>query len=163
MNRREFLEKITAEVARVANDEDKGHRMMYGAYHIGIRFENKPREVGEICENSKHNADRADERDFPEYGTSEYEEMEELGGASAWNIDTLIIDSDDIETVKKAVSNVYAINRPSCAYNADDDDYTDQFITKHCYLVGGKYIANTSDMDDGEVIIEEAEVLAIIY
>jgi hypothetical protein len=56
-------------------------------YYVGFRFEDKVREIGEICENSKHNQDREDEREFPEFGTPEYDEMEELGGTSSWHID----------------------------------------------------------------------------
>lgn len=37
---------------------------------FGVRFEEKERQVGEICENSRNNIDRDDERDFSEYGTS---------------------------------------------------------------------------------------------
>jgi hypothetical protein len=57
-------------------------------YYIGIRFEDKDREIGEICECSRHNVDREDEREFPEYGTPEYDEMLELDGTSAWNLET---------------------------------------------------------------------------
>jgi hypothetical protein len=57
-------------------------------WFVGIRFEDNEREIGEICECSKHNLDREDERDFPEYGTPEYDEMMELDGTSAWNLPT---------------------------------------------------------------------------
>ncbi|MEC5268885.1 hypothetical protein P9G49_07185 [Heyndrickxia coagulans] len=57
-------------------------------YYIGIRFEDKEREIGDVCECSKHNIDREDEREFPEYGTPEYDEMLELDGTSAWNLET---------------------------------------------------------------------------
>ncbi|NCG67161.1 hypothetical protein GWJ21_04165 [Bacillus coagulans] len=57
-------------------------------WFVGIRFEDKEREIGEICECSKHNLDREDEREFPEYGTPEYDELPELDGTSAWNLET---------------------------------------------------------------------------
>lgn len=57
-------------------------------YYLGIRFEDKDREIGEICECSRHNIDREDEREFPVYGTEEYFEMMELDGTSAWYLET---------------------------------------------------------------------------
>jgi len=57
-------------------------------YYIGIRFEDKEREISEICECSKHNLYREDEREFPEYGTPEYDKLPELDGTSAWNLAT---------------------------------------------------------------------------
>src|SRR5690625_1684810 len=62
----------------------------YGNYIVGVRFENKSIEIGEAIENSRHNLDREDERDMPEYGTEEYEEMFELDGASAYEINAII-------------------------------------------------------------------------
>ncbi|MDE3837953.1 hypothetical protein C0966_00840 [Bacillus methanolicus] len=57
-------------------------------WYLGIRFEDKEREIGEICEPSRHNLDREDEREFPEYGTEEYESLPLLDGTSAWNLET---------------------------------------------------------------------------
>lgn len=53
--------------------------------YIGFRFDNRDMQVGECFGNSKHNPDRADERDFPEYGTEEYENMIELDGTSCYD------------------------------------------------------------------------------
>lgn len=55
---------------------------------LGIRFEDKDREVGETCECSRHNVDREDEREFPEYGTPEYDNMFEFDGTSAWHLES---------------------------------------------------------------------------
>src|SRR5690625_606868 len=55
---------------------------------VGIRIEEKERKEGEIItDKSRDNADREDERDFPEYGTDEYFEMQEFDGVSAWDIE----------------------------------------------------------------------------
>lgn len=107
-----------------------------GDYHeVGIRFENKEREIGEICENSKNNYDREDEREFPEYGTEEYEEMEEFGGTSAWDLKSF-----------------------------DDWGAPEEFLTKHCYIVAGNYLTDRdAGLDDGEIVIENAKVIAKIF
>lgn len=52
---------------------------------VGFRFDKRDMEVGECFGNSKHNPDRADERDFPEYGTEDYENMIELDGTSCYD------------------------------------------------------------------------------
>lgn len=81
------VETLTAEtlkeLAKYAED------IIFDYYYVGIRFETKEREIGEVCDNSKHNADREDERDFPEYGTAEYDELDELDGTSAWRINSI--------------------------------------------------------------------------
>jgi hypothetical protein len=112
---------------------------------IGIRFENKQREIGETCECSKHNRDREDDRDFPEYGSDEYEDMYEFDGTSAWSL---------------ADSSVYSVAKK---YGESDVNslYCD---TEHCYIIAGQYRCNQNDdLDDGEVVIEEAKVLAQLF
>ena len=55
-------------------------------FYVGIRFEDKKRTIGEIIEEcSKDNRERQDERDFPEYGTTEYDELPELNGVCAYS------------------------------------------------------------------------------
>ena len=104
-------------------------------WYIGIRFEYKERQVGETCECSKHNVDREDERDFPEYGTAEYEEMFELDGTSAWNLETY------------------------------EDWYDQgRFGSLHCYIIVGDNITNKDDaLDDNEIVIEDAVVYAQVF
>lgn len=102
---------------------------------IGIRFEDKEREIGEICECSRHNDDREDEREFPEYGSEEYEEMKKFDGTSSWDLNTY-------------------------------DDWDDQraFDTYHCYIIAGDRAVNKDDdLDHGEVVIENARVIATIF
>lgn len=102
-------------------------------WYIGIRFEDKEREIGEVCENSRHNIDREDEREFPEYGTPEYEEMMELDGTSAWNLETY----DDYKG-------------PFGTYHC--------YI-----IAGNKINNQDDGLDDNEIVIENAVVLEKIF
>lgn len=111
---------------------------------IGLRFEDKEREIGEECEWSRHNSDREDEREFPKYGTEEYEEMEVLDGTSAWDM---------------SVSNTYKIGR----YIDREDDCRKPFLTDHCYVIASNMEGRHDDPDDGEILIKDAVVIAKIF
>mgnify|MGYP001461346458 CR=1 FL=1 len=102
-------------------------------YYLGIRFEDKDREIGEICECSRHNIDREDEREFPEYGTPEYDEMFELDGTSAWNLETY----RDFEG---------GFNREHC------------YI-----IGGNQIANQDDGLDDNEIVIVNAKVLEKIF
>lgn len=106
-------------------------------YVVGLRFENKVRQDGEIIEEtSKDNPDRDDDRDFPEYGTDEYKEMEEMEGISSW----------DIHFWKEM--------------NLNSWSNSTSFDVKHIYLVGGE--RHSFGPDDHELVIEDATVIAVI-
>ena len=112
---------------------------------IGMRFENKERELNEICECSKNNTERADEREFPEFGTEEYNETPTFDGTSAWNL------SDYDEAFR------YNVKNP-------DSDVAKAYEQDHCYIIAGNYKCNSDDgLDDNEVVIEDAKVIAIIF
>lgn len=114
-------------------------------YYVGLRFENKEYLVGEECDWSKSNVDREDERDFPEFGTEEYEEMESMGGTSAWDM---------------AQPYVYKIH-PS---EDIKDDCRNHFITDHCYIiVGNRKTSADVPLDDNEIVIADAVVAAVIF
>lgn len=120
-------------VMRIFEETSWEHEGNY--YEVGIRFEDKEREIGETCENSKNNYAREDEREFPEYGTKEYEEMEEFDGTSAWDLRSY-----------------------------DDWGKPEDFRTKHCYIIAGNNLANKDDgLDDGEIVIKDAVVVAKIF
>lgn len=102
-------------------------------WYVGIRFENKERKIGEICECSRHNIDREDEREFPKYGTDEYFEMMELDGTSAWNLETY----DDFE-----------------GYFITDHCYI---------IAGNKISNQDDGLDDNEIVIDNAKVLEKIF
>ncbi len=107
-------------------------------WYAGIRFEEKEREVNEeITDFSKHNTDREDEREFPEFGTDEYEEMEELDGVSAWNLSDF-----------------------------DFEDDQDRYAS-HCYLIASDDVIvdidGDLDLDHNEIIMQNAVVIAKLF
>lgn len=131
---KEFYERV------VELDEE------YGDEYIGVRWEDKERIVGEEVNNSRHNIDREDERDMPEYGTPEYEEAFELDGSSAFGLYSLI------EMFKRD------------AQHTPEKPLKSFFQTYHCYLIIGDNYTNWDDgLDDGEVVIENAKVMEVFY
>lgn len=102
-------------------------------WYIGIRFEDKEREIGEICECSRHNIDREDERDFPEYGTPEYEELFELDGTSAYNLET---------------------------YRDYEEFFISKHCY---IIAGNRITNRDDGLDDNEIVIEDAVVLEKIF
>lgn len=107
-------------------------------WYAGIRFEEKEREVGEeITDCSKHNVDREDEREFPEFGTDEYEEMEDLEGVSAWNLSEF-------------------------AFENGQDSYA-----THCYLIASDDVIVDVDgdleLDENEQVMQDAVVIAKLF
>jgi len=121
-----LLEKVAAALDDIERDE----------WIVGIRFENDERTVGDIItESSRSNPDRDDERDFPAYGSAEYECLEELNGISAWDIDQWE------EITLSATGKSY-------------------FDCDHIYLLGCTDYINGEDM--AEYIMKDAHVLAVI-
>lgn len=123
-----------------ANEESMNHQV------VGIRFENKEREVGAKVEESKHNIDREDEREFPEFDSEEYEEMYELDGSSSWGWHSW----DDVILRQMGAGN-----------NAHDKS-----PTHHAYLIAGDYSQEDHDeiiLDQGEEVIVNAVVLHKFY
>lgn len=115
-------------------------------YFVGIRFEDKEREVGEIItDKSRHNIEREDEREFPEYGTEEYEEMLELDGVSAWNM-------------------VSDINFKPNSLNANRDAKK-VYFTKHCYIIASDDAVSGADLelDHNEIVLKNAKVIAKLF
>lgn len=119
-----------------ANEESMEYQV------VGIRFENKERAIGESVEASKHNIDREDERDFPEFDSEEYEEMYELDGSSSWGWHSW----DDV------LLRQFNANGKAC----------DQSPTHHAYLIAGDYSQEDHDeilLDQGEEVVVDAVVL----
>ena len=115
--------------------------------YVGLRFEDKEREIGEICENSKHNPDREDPRDYPEYGTEEYKKLPEFNGTSAWDL---------------SISNMHRTWFDS-NYMTDKEKsyYPDEY--NHAYIIVGNKVDNDPDRDLDEIIITNAKVVEIIF
>jgi hypothetical protein len=118
--------------------------------YIGIRFENKDREIGEECEWSKDNPDREDERDFPEYGTPEYDELPTLDGTSAWDLSLL---SDRFYPGFGETRWITDLDKECSRY----------FLTNHCYIIAGDKRGRHDCPDDGEILIRDAVVIAQIF
>ena len=136
MTIKEMLEKINGIREQLLEDNEWEY--------IGVRFENKDRELGEICERSKDNPDREDERDYPEYGTPEYDELPEREGTCAWDLE-------------------YGFKVHKMWHSKDVSFLNDQ---KHCYIIAGyetEYIECIHEIDEDEIIIIDAEVVAKIY
>lgn len=111
----------------------------------GLRFEEKERRVGETCENSRNNIDREDERDFPEFGTEEYDEMEEMDGTSAWHPNSILAE----------------LKREN-----GDKDMSSFYYSKHAYIIGGQDVGweqTNGIVDDGETLVQNAQVLYVLY
>lgn len=113
-------------------------------YYIGLRFEDKEREIGDECESSRHNADREDEREFPQFGSEEYEDLDVLDGTSAWHVDE---------------TQIYGM--PS--HYDDEKECSRYFTTYHCYVIAGDRQGRHDDPDQGEVLIKDAVVIAKIF
>lgn len=107
--------------------------------YVGIRFENRDYAIGEECEWSRDNPEREDEREFPDFGTEEYDELPMLNGTCVYGLEGYDYKSD------------------SDALSKDASKY---FIGDHAYIVAGNRQGNTDDYapDAGEIIIEDAIV-----
>jgi hypothetical protein len=112
--------------------------------YIGLRFEDKVRTIGETCEYSRHNPNREDERDFPQYGTDEYFETEELDGTSAWDM------SED---------SIYRIE----SWRNKEEDCWNHFLQQHCYIIAGNVKGSHDYPDPNEILIGDAVVIAQIF
>lgn len=132
MTYKEFKQELQRVIEKIENDGE------FECY--GIRFENKERTVGMMIEeNSKSNSDRECERKFPEYGTQEYENLEELDGVSAYKID-------------------WNINVPT---SMEDMDVDVVFGTDHCYILGAYETAYGED--EGEIVMREPVVVEKMF
>ena len=145
MKIKEFTRKIEQAIARHnINQYDAEDYAKYSYY--GLRFEDKDREVGEICGNSRHNFDREDEREFPEYGSVEYEDMVELDGTSAYYI------AEDGSFDKSTYTG---------EWQSKDDNL--MAGSEHCYIIAGDVEGQHDDPDIGEVLICEAAVVEKLF
>ena len=132
----EYKEKIEQAIEKY--DEINGNG---DYYYVGVRYEDKPRQVGEECECSKHNAG---DREFPEYGTVEYDELDDLGGTSAWSAHKYLSNYDLSGDQSQLVSNKFK-------------------HVAHAYIIVGQYANTPSDADDGEIVIEDAVVTEVLF
>lgn len=116
---------------------------------FGIRFEKKERAVGDVCECSRHNPDRVDDRDFPSYSSNEYASLPELDGTSAWRV--RCVDGD----WRKSFCDIWVVGW-------QDKELT-FFNDTHCYLIAGNDNVTHDDCDTNEIVIKNAVVIAILF
>ncbi|SDJ61107.1 hypothetical protein SAMN05421868_13433 [Paenibacillus naphthalenovorans] len=135
------------EMLNKANEIALEHKDKY--YYFGIRYEDLDREIGDECDWSKDNPEREDERDFPAYGTEEYDDLPTLDGTSAWSLD---IDRSN-----------YLPGYGNLRESDFDKDAERQFNTYHCYVVAGKKLGRHDCPDDGEILIKDAVVIGKLF
>lgn len=106
--------------------------------YVGLRYEEKEYQVGDIIADSKHNPDREDEREFPDFDSEEYDALPELPGVSTWNTQ-----SDGV----KKFENLQRYN--SHAYIVVGDRGWFDSIGEHV-------------LDDDELVIEDGKVAMVL-
>lgn len=145
MKIKEFTQKINELIAKHNINQEIADEYAEYSYY-GLRFENKERETGEICGNSRHNFDREDQREFPEYGDDDYQEMMELGGTSAYYIG----ERGEFDT-----------SSYTGEWQSEDDSL--MVTGDHCYLVAGDVEGAHPDPDVNEILISEAVVIEKLF
>ncbi len=144
MKNQEIKSKVETIIQKI-NDQDNQY------WYYGLRFEDKERKVGSICNVSRHNPNRSDERDFPVWGKSSYYRLPKLQGTSAWYID---LDGYNTDWIK---SFWYY-------YGTGLQDIGSTEITSgHCYIIAGNNNVTHDDCDNSEIVIEDAIVIEQIF
>ena len=131
-NNKDIIEKVEAVIRQLQDSSEY-------AEFAGVRFERRLLSVGDECGKSRSNADRDDTREFPEFGTPDYESLPELDGVCAY----------DVDCWKHHI--------------LDKGEWTELEIEVHLYVIEGDSIDYESGEDIDEVIIGNAEVMAVIY
>lgn len=105
---------------------------------VGIRFDDKLYKVGDVLPATKDNPNREDERDFPKFGSADYNQLPELDGTSAWEINAWALKGQDF-------SNAHG------------------FTTDHAEIIYGEPSYDDYSPDAGEVLIKNAKVAKILF
>lgn len=145
MTVKEFMDALIEAAAPHASDYDL----------LGYRLVNQEYTIGDILvgERSRSNFDREDARDFPDYNTEEYWEMDELSGLSAYNLDTYYLSDGD------TLSSYYEIKNQMAPTTSNSDTYYP--FADHCYILGSD--DGEWGEDDGEIVLKDPVVLARIF
>lgn len=149
--------KVTAELdtSRIKKEVEK--LVLTGKYQaVGIRYENKKRSVGDICEDSKDNPNRDDSRDFPDYDSEEYDALPSMGGTSAWIIyrEACLTDYTDEDDQEEILESLHWENLP------EQSDHS-----PHIYIVGvghDEVVMDEPQFDHNEIVMPDAEVLLVV-
>jgi len=98
-----------------------------------VRGEDRQLSAGYELEHSKDNSDREDDRDYPEFGSPEYDNLPTLRGTSAWDPNVAI-----------------NINPTSCNWH-------------HAYIVVGDCTVGHPCPDQGELLLVNARVVEQLF
>lgn len=142
LNKGATFEDLYNYILDIYNNEKSNYR------YLGVRLENKDRREGDKLNISKHNPDRDDERDFPDYDSDEYDNLPSFGGTSAWEMD-MVKERGKFNLLLKGDYNDW-----------DEEIYFDK---KHMYIIGGDRRTKNVHRDWGEIIIENAEVVDKVF
>ena len=127
---------------------------------VAIRYDNKPVNVGETLEESKSNANRDDDRDFPEYGSKEYNDAEYLDGTCAYAL-------NDSEDYTYWINDEEEINDFFEEYGLNGDGIVckNSSLFNHCSIVIGDINNDCMILreDSGEIILNNCEVVEILW
>lgn len=135
MKNNELEAKLTEAINKIEDEFD----------YYGLRFENKDRSIGEIITDfSKHNPEREDERDFPEYDSNAYASLPTLDGVSAWEI---VLGSKWSDWKK---SFLYGWNN-NMDFSGD---------AKYAYIIAGNNNRTHDDCDENEIVLLNPVVIA---
>jgi len=132
----EVIEKEITELKRLY-ELDKTKYQYYA-----IRVDDQIQKTGYKLPNSKH---LADGREFPKYGTKEYDKLDTLDGTSGWEIDL----SQSLENIIKDMS-------------ASFDSYQYGIEGENIYLIGGNSEGIHWSPDYNEILIKGAKIIKII-
>lgn len=103
--------------------------------YIAIRFDDRQLDAGYEFDNSRHNPNREDARDFTAHGDSD---TYELNGTSCLDIDS--------EQAAEALTMTAATS-----------------MFDHCYIVVGDDLGNHDDPDAGEILLQGCRVAEQIF
>jgi len=118
---------------------------------VGLRYDNKDVKVGDILGDSKANWERDEDRDFPEFGSEEYDNATDLDGTCCYSV----CDGNDL-------------------YYADTEEEIDAIMAKaekfisenssfeHLSIVFGDQGQGEVE-DQGEVLIKDPEIAKVLY
>lgn len=106
----------------------------------GVRFDSRDLNPGDKLGKSKSNINREDVRDFPEYGTEEYNSLLSLGGTCAY----FVFDGD---------TGRESLGLPAVLKMIESDWMNDNW-----YLVGAND-ATGEEEDENEIVLVDARVI----
>lgn len=130
--------KEAAEIIRnITSQPQYEDALFYGL--IGVRFDSIPYQVGDIMPDSKafFPTEESDVRDFPTYDSKDYDDLPTMGGTSAWSIREIL----------------WRLDR-----KPDGNELKDT----HCHIIISDRFTNPDVVDDGEIVLIDPTVIAVL-